>query len=247
MKKMMHVGLCEGDIAQTVLLPGSPERSLAIASRLEHVEEKAYHREYRTFTGSLEGMPVSVCSTGMGGPSMSIAVEELYQLGARTMIRVGTCLPVQKHITRGSLIIPNGAVRMEGVADQYLPPEFPAVPDVDLVDLLSQSAEELHHPWEIGTCITRASFYTPFDLTERPLGATLSDIWKSYVKGGALCTDMESAVLFIVAGCLGVRSASLLVSVSDGPASVESLEDAPSDCEDIVITTALHALRRQFL
>ncbi len=240
---MMHVGLTEGDIAQTVLLPGSPERSAAIASYFDQAEEKAYNREYRTFTGFLDGKPISVCSTGTGGPSTSIAVEELVQLGAKNLIRIGTCLATSSSVSRGDLIIPNGAVRMEGVANHYSPIEFPAVPDLDLVEILESAALTMKKQLHIGTCITRSSYYTPFDASKRPVRQTLSGLWTSYVEGGAICTDMESAVLFIVGSCLNVKTASLLVAVSDGVPTLQNLEDMPQDCETSLIETALAAVR----
>ena len=129
MKRMMHISLVAGDTAPLVLLPGSPERAERIASHFDDCEEKAYHREYRTFTGTLGGKPISVCSTGIGGPSMAIAVEELVQVGSKSFLRVGTGLSVSEDVKRGDLVLAQGAVRMEGVAEQYLPPEYPAVSD----------------------------------------------------------------------------------------------------------------------
>ncbi len=243
MKKMMHIGLCPGDIAETVILPGSPERSRAIAARLERVEEKAYNREYRTFTGYLDGFPVSVCSTGTGGPSVAIAVEELYQLGAKTLIRAGTCLALQDSVHRGDLILPTGAVRMEGVSYHYLPKEFPAVADPDLVESLEASLQSKGIDTHIGVCVTRSSYYTPVDVLTRPVRGTLSSAWSAYREGGAVCTDMESAVLFITGGCLGVRTAALLISVSEGSPSLESLEDAPQDCEERLVGAVLEGIR----
>lgn len=244
MKKMMHVGLLEGDIAPMVLLPGSPERSEAIATHMQYVEEKAYNREYRTFTGIFAGKPLSVCSTGIGGPSMAIAVEELVQLGATKFVRVGTCLSTNPVVTRGSLILPQAAVRMEGVAEQYLPPEFPAVADMELLSFLESAASSYPYEHHIGTCITRSSYYTPFDGFSRPVGQRLQETWNSYTRGGAICSDMDTAILFIVAESLGVASASALVCTNSHDTPLSELEDDPADCEQRVIEVVLEAVRR---
>lgn len=244
MKRMMHVGLLEGDIAPLVLLPGSPERAAAIATHLQYVEEKAYNREYRTFTGIFAGKSISVCSTGIGGPSMAIAVEELVQLGATKLIRVGTCLSTNPSVIRGSLVLPQAAVRMEGVAEQYLPPEFPGVADIELLSYLEEAALASPYDHHIGTCITRSSYYTPFDGFFRPVGRWLKETWESYLQGGALCSDMDTGILFIVAASLGVASASALVCTNNHDTPLSGLEDDPEDCEQRVIEITLEAVRR---
>ena len=146
-KRMMHVGLCAGDVGGYVLLPGSPERAVRLAFYLEDPKEMAYFREYQTFTGLLEGERVSITSTGMGGPSVAIAVEELRECGAHTMIRVGTCQSTSPKVHKGELVLPNGAVRMEGVANHYAPLEYPAVPDMDVLAALEAAARAGGRPY----------------------------------------------------------------------------------------------------
>ena len=123
-KKMMHIGLEPGAVGRYVFLPGSPERTEKIAAYFDDPKEIAYNREFRTFVGELDGVKVAVTSTGIGGPSAAIAVEELYQCGADTMIRVGTCASTSRKVSLGDVVIPNGAVRMEGVSTHYLPIGF---------------------------------------------------------------------------------------------------------------------------
>lgn len=243
MKRMMHVGLVDGDVAQYVFLPGSPERSEAIAARLEQAEEKAYHREYHTFTGFLDGKRVSVCSTGIGGPSTAIAMEELRQLGASTFVRVGTCLATVAAVRQGDIVIPNGAVRMEGLTAHYQTPEFPAVPDLDLVMVLENAAHACSIPAHIGVCITRASYYAPFNFVSLPVGVSIQNAWEAYIAGGAVCTDTDSAVLFVVGSCLGVRTAAMLVATAEGIPKSEALEDCPAWCEKRVIDSAIQGMR----
>ncbi len=242
-KRMMHLGLRKGDIAECVLLPGSPERSEAIAKKLDTVEEMAYFREFRTFTGYLEGKRISVCSTGMGGPSTAIAVEELYQCGAKLLLRVGSCIATSNTVHRGDIVIPNGAVRMEGLTSHYEVPEFPAVPDLELVMELESAAKRLQFPYHIGVSITRSSYYSLLDPSTRPNAKHLQTSWDAYLKGGAESTDMDSAVLFVVGSCLGIRTASVLVSTTEGIPSLSQLEDCPQDLEERVITIALDAMR----
>ena len=199
-QKMMHVGIYEGQVGKYVFLPDSPEGSEKIASYLENAEKIAYNREYLTYTGTLDGVKVSVTSTGIGGPSTGIAVEELFQCGADTMIRVGTCGSVFPEVMTGDLVIPNGAVRMEGVASHYLPPEYPAVPDFDMLKALRAAAAESDIKYHIAPTISSA-----------PVAEELKYRWNAYLRGGAASTSMECAPFFIIAGCLGARAASLLV------------------------------------
>ncbi len=242
-KRMMHVGIRIGDVAECVLLPGSPERSEAIAKRLDNVKEMAYFREFRTFTGYLDGKRISVCSTGIGGPSTAIAVEELYRCGARTLLRVGSCLALSDSVHRGDIVIPNGAVRMEGLTSHYEVPEFPAVPDLEMVIELEEAAKRLRYPYHIGVSITRSSYYSPLDPSSRPNANFLQTSWDAYLAGGAHSTDMDSAVLFVVGSCLGIRTASVLVSTTEGIPLLSELEDCSQDLENRIIDVALNAMR----
>ena len=210
-QKMMHVGIYEGQVGKYVFLPDSPEGSEKIASYLENAEKIAYHREYLTYTGTLDGVKVSVTSTGIGGPSTGIAVEELFQCGADTMIRVGTCGSVSPEIKTGDLVIPNGAVRMEGVANHYLPLEYPAVPDHVMLKALQAAAIKNNSIYHIAPTISSASYYTEFSPDTRPVAEELKFRWNAYLRGGASSTCMECAALFVIAGCLGARAASSLV------------------------------------
>ena len=244
LKRMMHIGLKKGDIAEYVLLPGSPERALAIANHLDNVQEMAYNREFRTFTGSLEGKKISVCSTGIGGPSMAIAVEELYQCGARTLLRVGSCLATINTVHRGDIVIPNGAIRKEGVTFHYEPVEFPAVPDLEMVLDLEAAAKSLLLPYHIGVSITRSSYYSFLDPTTRPVADQLQTSWKEYMQGGAQSTDMDSSALFIVGSCLGIKTASVLVSTTEGIPALLEIKDCTTELEERVIEVALTAIRK---
>src|SRR6202521_2861830 len=135
-ERKYHVGLAKGEVCEYLLVPGDPGRTPMIAKYLDGAKEVAFSREYRTFTGSLDGVPVSTMSTGMGGPSVAIGVEELSELGVHTFVRVGTCGAAQPEIKMGDLVIALGAVRSEGTPNGYVPTEYPAVASLDVTNAL---------------------------------------------------------------------------------------------------------------
>src|SRR5437879_8913850 len=134
-EKKYHVGLARGDVGEYVLVPGDPFRTPMVATHLDGAKEVAFSREYRTFTGTVDGVPVSAMSTGMGGPSVAIGVEELAELGVHTFLRVGTCGAAQPEIKMGDLVIAIGSVRSEGTPDGYVPKEYPAIASLDVVNV----------------------------------------------------------------------------------------------------------------
>lgn len=244
-KKMMHVGIHEGDIGRYVFLPGSPERTEKIAKYFENPKEIAYNREFRTWTGTLDGVPVAVTSTGIGGPSAAIAVEELHQSGADTMMRVGSCASTSPKVCMGDIVIPCGAVRMEGVGDHYLPVEFPAVPDFQMMKALEEAAAGQGFHYDTGVTITKASFYSQTSPETKPIAAELMYRWDAYVKGGATNTSMECAPLFLIGGTLGIRTASVMVSATNCKEYTEQTRTRPlEDLEDRVIRVAIDGMRR---
>ncbi len=242
-QKMMHVGFCAGDVGRYVFLPGSPERSEKISKYFDNPREVARNREFLTFSGTLDGVSVSVTSTGIGGPSTAIAVEALHQCGADTMIRVGTSASVSMKVEKGDVVIPNGAVRMEGVGNHYLPLEFPAVPDFELLKALEASAIQLGYRYNIGVSITKASFYTQNHPETKPVGYELINKWHAYEMGGATSTCMECAPLFIVGASLGIRTAAVLVSATNYKNYSNDQKNYPADLEHRAIETAMEAMR----
>ncbi|HCD44380.1 MAG TPA: uridine phosphorylase, partial [Lachnoclostridium sp.] len=167
--KMMHIGISKGDVGRYVFLPGSPERAEKIAAHFDNPREIAYNREFRTFVGELDGTRVAVTSTGIGGPSAAIAVEELYQCGADTMLRIGSGASTSEKVKTGDIVIPNGAIRMEGVSNHYLPVEFPAVPDFSMIKELEAASQRLNMPYNVGVTITKASFYSQTQPEKKPV------------------------------------------------------------------------------
>lgn len=242
-KRMMHIALEAGDVGRYVFLPGSPERTEKIAAYFDNPKEIAYNREYRTFVGELDGVKVAVTSTGIGGPSAAIAAEELHQCGADTMMRVGTCTSVSPKVSLGDVVIPNGAVKMEGVSSHYLPVEFPSVPDFQMLKAIEQAAVKLEYPYNVGVTITKASFYTQTSPETKPVGPELMFKWSAYEKGGATSTSMECAPLFAIGACLGIRTASVMASATNCRNYSDNGRATGIDIEDRAIRTAIEAMR----
>ncbi len=241
--KMMHIGISKGDVGRYVFLPGSPERAEKIAAHFDHPEEIAYNREFRTFVGELDGVKVAVTSTGIGGPSAAIAMEELYQCGADTMLRIGSGASTSEKVRIGDIVIPNGAVRMEGVSDHYLPTEFPAVPDFSMIKELENAARKLDMPYNVGVTITKASFYSQTRPEAKPVKDEILHKWSAYEGGGATSTSMECSTLFLVAASLGIRAASVLVSATDYKNYSEKDRVPLTDLENRVILVGIEAMR----
>lgn len=210
--RQYHIRCRPGDVGRYVLLPGDPFRTDYIASFLDDARLTAHNREHRTWTGSLCGVPVSVASTGMGGPSAAIAVEELIHCGADTFIRVGTagrlCPESRDESIRG--VIATGAVRAEGLTGEYVPYEYPAVADRHIVAALADSAEELGYKFVEGIVHCKDSFYGQIDPDGLPNGDMLKGKWRAWEKSRVMATEMESAALLVVASIRGCRAGSIL-------------------------------------
>ena len=226
--------------ARCAILPGDPARLDRIATELTDVRELAYNREFRTLCGMYEGMPVIACSTGIGGSSASIAIEELHNLGVDTMIRIGSCGALQKGIGLGDLIFAEGAVRDEGTSRAYADIRFPAVPNHRLLEECIHKAEEMMWTYHTGIVHSHESFYIDTNAEEEAM-------WSRY---GVLGADMETAALFTVGRLRRIRTASILNNVvlygTDTSESIGSYADGAAltaEGERREIITALSALR----
>ena len=239
-----HVGLGPGMVGRYVLLPGDPKRCQKIAAYFEEPQLMADSREYVTYTGLLDGVKVSVTSTGIGGPSASIAMEELTRCGADTFVRVGTCGGMQQDILGGDLIIATGAVRMEGTSREYAPLEFPAVADLEVVNALAAAAKELGAKSHIGVVQCKDSFYGQHEPEKKPVGYELLNKWEAYIRCGVLASEMESAALFVVASCLRVRCGTVLLTVANQERAKAGLSNPQAHDTDLAIRTGIEALRR---
>jgi len=189
-----HIRCKPGDVARYVLLPGDPGRVERIAAQMHDAKEIARNREYVVVNGATNGVPVTVCSTGIGGPAASIALEELVKVGAQVFIRVGSAGGRQDDIPIGTPVVVTAAHRGEGTSKVYLPVEFPAVGDLDVTNALIEAARETHEEFRAGIGFTRDAYY----VQDKPLNELLKSV-------GVVAGEQEAAILFIVGTVRRVR------------------------------------------
>ena len=204
-EKQFHIHCKVGDVGRYVFLPGDPGRCKAIADLFDDVHHVGMNREYNIYTGSLLGQKVSVCSTGIGGPSADIAMEELANIGADTFIRVGTCGGMAMDVMPGDIVVANGAVRYEHTSLEYAPIEFPAVPDFQITAELKAASQALGYRTHVGVVQCKDSFYGQHDPEKSPVSYELQQKWESWKRLGVKASEMESAALFVVAASRGLR------------------------------------------
>lgn len=214
-EKEYHIGLRKGDVGRYVLLPGDPGRAEKIAAFFDSPCFVAQNREYVTYSGSLLGEKVSVCSTGIGGPSAVIALEELCHIGADTFIRVGTAGGMDKDVCAGNIVIATGAIRAEGTSREYAPIEYPAVADFDVTTALRKSAQDLGSSYHLGVVQCKDSFYGQHDPASMPVSHELEQKWQAWLKAGALASEMESAALFTAGAVRRVRVGAVMSVVGN--------------------------------
>ena len=238
-----HVDLKAGDVGKYVILPGDPKRCKMIAQYFDNAELVADKREYTTYTGYLNGVKVSVTSTGIGGPSASIALEELVKVGAEKFIRVGTCGGIDVDVKGGDLVIATGAVRMEGTSKEYAPIEFPAVADLEIVNALVRAGKNLNEECHVGIVQCKDSFYGQHSPEKSPVSYELINKWEAWKRLGCKASEMESAALFVVASALKVKVGSIFLTVANQEREKLGLENPVIHDTDKAIKTAIEALK----
>lgn len=241
--KQYHLQVGRGDVGRYVLLPGDPKRCEKIARYFEEPRLVADSREFVTYSGFLDGEKVSVTSTGIGGPSASIALEELVKCGADTFIRVGTCGGMQPEVESGELVIATGAVRMEGTSREYAPIEFPAVADLAVVNALVRAAGELGFVSRAGVVQCKDAFYGQHEPENMPAGYELTNKWEAWKRLGCLASEMESAALYVAAAARHVRAGSVFLVVANQERERLGLFNPVVHDTDGAIRTAVSALR----
>ena len=243
-ERQFHLGLRAGDVGGYAILPGDPGRCEQIASYFDDPRELAFHREFRTFTGTLDGTPVCVTSTGIGGPSAAICMEELAAIGVHTFLRVGTCGGINPAVRAGDLVIATGAIRHEGTSREYLPLEYPAVPDYAVLSALVAEAQARREPYHCGVVQCKDSFYGQHAPETMPVGEMLAYKWNAWKRAGVLASEMESAALFCCAAARHVRCGSIFSVLWNQEQEAQGLHDEP--CYDVThaICTAVGAMRR---
>ncbi len=239
-----HIHLSEGDIGRYVFLPGDPGRCEVIAQHFDNPKFVASHREHTTWVGELDGERVAVTSTGMGGPSTAIAVEELIHVGADTFMRVGTAGAMQPETQPGDVAIINAAIRDEGTGLHYLPMEFPAVASQDLITGLVAAARDMDRRHHVGVSQSKDSFYGQHSPDSMPVSTRLKERWDAWVKGGCLVSEMECATLYLVGATRRVRTGGVMMVM--GHHDFAPMTDEEKDASQVgnLIPVAIEGMRQ---
>ncbi len=238
-----HIGLKQGDVGKYVILPGDPKRCAKIAQYFDNAKLIADNREYVTYTGYLDGEKVSVTSTGIGGPSAAIAMEELKNVGAEVFIRVGTCGGMDLNVKGGDIVVATGAIRMEGTSREYAPIEFPAVANLDVTNALVVAANKLGYNYHAGVVQCKDSFYGQHEPQTKPVNYELENKWEAWKRLGCLASEMESAALFVVASYLKVKVGSVFLTVANQERDKLNLENPVVHDTEKAIKTAIEAIK----
>ena len=242
-----HIGCAPGDVGRYCILPGDPGRCAAIAAYFDNPAHVTQNREYNTYTGTLLGEKVSVVSTGIGGPSAVIALEELKAIGADTFIRVGTCGGIRLDVQSGDVVIATGAIRHEGTSREYAPIEFPAVPDFAALSALVDAAKAEETPWHAGVVQCKDSFYGQHSPARMPVSYELEQKWEAWKRLGVLASEMESAALFTAAAALNVRCGSVFHVVWNQEREKAGLDQKEAHDVDAAIRLGIEGLKRMIL
>lgn len=241
--KQMHIGITKGDVGRYCILPGDPGRCEKIAALFDEPKFIAQNREFVTYTGKLDGVPVSVCSTGIGAPSAAIAIEELFECGVDTFIRIGTCGGISQKVCPGDLVIATGAVRQDGTTHQYVPAEFPAVADLDVTIALRQAAKNMSKPHHTGIVQAKDSFYGQHNPNRMPASAELLYKWDAWKKAGVLASEMESGALFVISSILGARAGAVFHTIWNQERAAAGIVEEQKHNTIDAITAAVEAIR----
>ena len=242
-EKQYHIQVGKEDVGKYVILPGDPKRCKKIAQHFEQAKLIADSREFVTYTGYLDGVKVSVTSTGIGGPSAAIAMEELVMAGADTFVRIGTCGGMQLPVKSGDVVIASGAIRMEGTSREYAPIEFPAVANIEVVNALMNAAEKLGQKYHVGVVQSKDSFYGQHSPELKPVSYELTNKWEAWKRLGCLASEMESAALFVVASSLGVRAGACFLVMANQEREKEGLDNPVIHDTDLAVQIAVEGIR----
>ena len=249
MEKQYHIGFDDSHKAEYAILPGDPGRVEKIASYLDNPRFFCQNREYTTWLGELasskkgDSKTVMVISTGMGGPSTAIAIEELFATGVKNFIRIGTCGGMALPVTGGDIVIATGAIRQEGTTKEYVPIEFPAIANLDVTNALVQAAKNLKQKWHTGIVQCKDSFYGQHSPDRMPASYELNEKWQAWIKAGCLASEMESASVFIVSQILGARAGCVLNVIWNQEREKAGMSNPKSLDTESAIKTAVEAVR----
>ncbi|MBE6939755.1 MAG: uridine phosphorylase [Ruminococcaceae bacterium] len=243
MEKQFHIRCAAGDVGRYCILPGDPGRCQSIAVHFEDAKLISQNREYTVYTGTLLGEKVSVCSTGIGGPSAAIAMEELHAIGADTFVRVGTCGGIDLDVRSGDVVIATGAVRYEHTSREYAPIEYPAVADFEVTTALVQAARKLGKRCQTGVVQCKDSFYGQHSPARMPVAGELLEKWEAWKRLGVKASEMESAALFVVADALRCRCGSCFHVIWNQEREAAGLDQDMSEDTSSAIEVGVEALK----
>ena len=243
MEKQYHIACVPGDVGRYCILPGDPGRCASIAALFDDAKLVSQNREYVIYTGSLLGEKVSVCSTGIGGPSAAIAMEELTAIGADTFIRVGTCGGIDVNAQSGDIVVATGAIRFEHTSMEYAPIEFPAVADFGITAALIRAAQDMGKTCHAGVVQCKDSFYGQHSPARMPVSYELLSKWEAWKRLGVKASEMESAALFVVAAALGVRCGSCFHVVWNQEREAAGLDQKMSEDTSAAVRVGVEALK----
>ena len=243
LEKQFHIQCVPGDVGRYCILPGDPGRVASIAAYFADARQVACNREFNVWTGYLEGEKVTACSTGIGGPSAAIAMEELHKCGADTFLRTGTCGGIDLAVRSGDIVVATGAIRYEHTSLEYAPIEFPAVPDLDVTNCLAQAARELGLRLHTGVVQCKDSFYGQHSPDASPVSYELKARWEAWKRLGVKASEMEYAALFVVAAALGCRCGSCFHVIWNQEREAAGLDQDMSTDTENSVRVAVEALR----
>ena len=242
-EKQFHIRCAQGDVGRYCILPGDPGRCESIAALFDGAKFVSRNREYVIYTGTLLGEKVSVCSTGIGGPSASIAMEELAAIGADTFIRVGTCGGIDLNVQSGDIVVATGAVRHEGTSREYAPIEYPAVADFGIAAVLEEAAKAMGKTCHLGVVQCKDSFYGQHSPGRMPVSYELLSKWDAWKRLGVKASEMESAALFVVAAALGVRCGSCFHVIWNQEREAAGLDQKKDEDTTAAVRVGVEALK----
>jgi len=242
--RQYHIDLIPGQVGEYAILPGDPGRVDEIAQYLDNPQFAAQKREYRSFTGEVAGKKVCVMSTGIGGPSAAIAMEELVKCGVHTFIRVGTCGGMQPEVLPGDVVIAQAAIRAEGTSQEYLPPSYPAVADAVMIAALQESARAQNLKYHTGVVHSKDNFYGQTEPDTMPISETLKSNWNSYIAAGCLASEMETAALYAVGLVRRVRVGCVLTAVWNPELQKAGVEQTGWYSNERATLTAIGAIEK---
>jgi len=244
LERQYHIHCVPGDVGRYCILPGDPGRVPAIAALFDDAHPVAQNREFNVWTGTLLGEKVSTCSTGIGGPSAAIAMEELVKCGADTFIRTGTSGGIDLDVQAGDIVVATGAIRYEHTSREYAPLEFPAVPDLDITNCLVDASRSLGYATHTGIVQCKDSFYGQHSPDASPVSWELKQKWEAWRRLGVKASEMESAALFVVACALRVRCGACFHVVWNQEREAAGLDQKMTEDTTASVKVAVEALKR---